>query len=98
MDLNVDVLKKVKNNFHVNLELKDKNGNLISKNKYMLLIGNHTAAAKEFKAMGNEIRQRNATYKYSNYNQFFDKLTGENGEVYESETDTIIARGFKTKN
>ncbi|WP_282147771.1 glycoside hydrolase family 2 protein [Algibacter lectus] len=98
LDLNVDVLKKVKNNFHVNLELKDKNSNLISKNKYMLLIGNHTAAAKEFKAMGNEIRQRNATYKYSNYNQFFDKLTGENGEVYESETDTIIARGFKTKN
>ncbi|SFC05102.1 beta-mannosidase [Algibacter lectus] len=98
LDLNVDVLKKVKSNFYVNLELKDKNGNLISKNKYMLLIGNHDNAGKEFKAMGNEIRQRNAIYKYSNYNQFFDKLTGENGEIYESKTDTIIARGFKTKN
>ncbi|WP_405295520.1 glycoside hydrolase family 2 protein [Algibacter sp. Ld11] len=96
-DLNTDVLKKVKNNFYINLELKDKKGQIISINKYMLLIGDHNQAAKEFKAMGNEIRKRNALYKYSNYNQFFDKLTGENGEEYQSKTDTIIARGFKTK-
>ncbi|WP_232333192.1 glycoside hydrolase family 2 protein [Mariniflexile maritimum] len=96
-DLKADVLKKLENNFYVNLELKDNNGKVISKNKYMLLIGDHDKAAQQFKLMGDEIRQRNGTYKYSNYNQFFDKLTRENGEEYESETDTVTARGFKIK-
>ncbi|WNH11943.1 glycoside hydrolase family 2 protein [Thalassobellus suaedae] len=96
-DLKADVLKNIKDNFYVHLELKDKTGEIISKNNYMLLIGDHDKAAKEFKAMGSEIRQRNETYKYSNYNQFFDKLTRENGAEYESQTDTVTARGFKIK-
>jgi beta-mannosidase len=96
-DIKTDNLKKVKSNFYVKLELKDQNGVVISTNKYQFLIGDHDQAAKEFKEMGAEIRKRDGIYKYSNYNQFYDKLTRENGEEYESETDTVIARGFKNK-
>jgi beta-mannosidase len=96
-DIKTDNLKKVKSNFYVKLELKDQNGVVISTNKYQFLIGDHDQAAKEFKEMGAEIRKRDGIYKYSNYNQFYDKLTRENGEEYESEIDTVIARGFKNK-
>ena len=88
------VLKKVKKNFYVTLELQDAKGKVISSNEYMFLIGDQKEASKKFKAMGAEIRERNQTYTYGNYYKFFDKLSGENGKEYETKRDTVKSRGF----
>lgn len=94
---NIDkkVLKKVTNHFHIELTLENKDGELISSNSYRLLIGDQKEAAARFKEMGQEIKDRNAEFSYGNYYRFFDQFTGENGQNYESQTDTIKTRGFK---
>ncbi|MEO8174741.1 MAG: sugar-binding domain-containing protein [Sediminibacterium sp.] len=93
-DIDANVLAKVNEKFFINLVLTGADGKKLSQNKYMFLIGDQQQAAKKFKQMGNEIRKRDGIYTYPNYFQFFDKMIGENGEIYESETDTIRARGF----
>ncbi|SNR31196.1 beta-mannosidase [Lutibacter agarilyticus] len=94
-ELEADVLKKVQNNFYVTMELTDENGTILSSNEYMFLIGNQKEASEKFKVMGEKIRERNGIYSYGNYYKFFDILTGENGEEYESEKDIIKPRGFE---
>ena len=44
--------------------------------------------------MGKKMRERNGIYTYGNYYRFFEKLTGENDQEYQSKTDTIKAKGF----
>ncbi|MGY6649815.1 glycoside hydrolase family 2 protein [Wenyingzhuangia sp. IMCC45574] len=90
-----DVLRKVKKYFYVTLELKDKKGEVLSTNEYMLLIGDQKKAAAKFKKMGAEVRERNRKYTYGNYYRFFDKYSGDNKGELDSKTDKIETRGFK---
>ncbi|NIJ45862.1 beta-mannosidase [Wenyingzhuangia heitensis] len=94
LEINQKILKRVKKNFYVTLELKDKKGNVISENDYMLLIGDQQKASAQFKKMGEEVRNRNRKYTYGNYYKFYDKYSGDNKEELESKLDTIKTRGF----
>ncbi|SDX79045.1 beta-mannosidase [Lutibacter oricola] len=94
IEFEAKVLKKVKKNFYVEVELTDSNGTVLSSNNYMFLIGDQKADAAKFDKMGEEIRNRNTEYSYGNYYRFFEKMTGENKKTLESKTDTIKTRGF----
>ncbi|WP_298368318.1 sugar-binding domain-containing protein [uncultured Lutibacter sp.] len=93
--LEANVLKNVKKNFYVTMELSDDKGTVLSSNEYMFLIGNQKEASDQFKKMGEKIRERNGIYTYGNYYRFFEKLTGENKQELESKTDVIKTRGFE---
>ncbi|QCX40309.1 beta-galactosidase [Aureibaculum algae] len=94
-ELEANILKNVQKNFYVTMELTSENGTTLSSNEYMFLIGDKKEASEKFNVMGEEIRDRNSIYSYGNYYQFFDKLTGENGEKQESEKEPVKARGFE---
>ena len=93
-ELEEKVLKTVKKHFYVKMDLADEYGTVLSSNEYMFLIGNKKDASEKFKVMGEKIRERNEIYSYGNYYRFFDTLTGEKGQEYESKTDTIKPREF----
>ncbi|MDV7186040.1 beta-galactosidase [Lutibacter sp. TH_r2] len=94
LEIEAKVLKKVKKNFYVEVELTNKDGEVLSSNNYMFLIGDQRGDAEKFKKMGEEIRNRNSEYSYGNYLRFFDQIIGANKKEYESKTDTIKTRGF----
>ena len=92
-DVNQDVLAKVDQSFTVELELVDKDGEQLSTNEYMLLIGDQQQASVQFKEMGKEVNQTIGKYTYGNYYRFFPELNGEQG--WDSETEIPRAKGFE---
>lgn len=92
------VLKTVDKKFYVELKLKDKKGNEISHNDYFFLIGDQAEATKYFnewklERLANE--NDNAHGGYGSYYHFFPALTGEDGQKYESGTQTPRAHGYE---
>ncbi|WP_430934182.1 glycosyl hydrolase 2 galactose-binding domain-containing protein [Saccharicrinis sp. 156] len=90
-----EVLKTVKDKFHVNLELINKKGEMISKNDYFFLIGDQEAARKKYNAWKDErVKQENLHGRYGSYYHFFEEFTEQGGKKYESGTQTPRAIGF----
>ncbi|MGD1893524.1 MAG: glycoside hydrolase family 2 protein [Cyclobacteriaceae bacterium] len=92
-DISQDVLAKVDQSFRIELELVGEDGEQLSTNEYLLLIGDQEQASAQFKEMGREINQTIGKYTYGNYYRFFPELNGEQG--WDSETDTPRAKGFE---
>ncbi|TXE07104.1 beta-galactosidase [Seonamhaeicola algicola] len=90
-NITANVLNKVNKRFFVNLELKNTNGVVVSKNDYFFLIGNQKEATKKFNAWGKERQKLEAEYGYPNYYRFYDDHTNE---TYQTKTQTPKARGF----
>ncbi len=94
VSVSANVLEKVNEQLFVELELKDANGKIISKNDYFFLIGNQLEASAAFKEMGTARKKIEAKYKYGNYYQFFDTLIDEGDKAYQSGIEIPRARGF----
>ncbi len=89
------VLKTVKEKFYVELELKNKKGEVISHNDYFFLIGDQAEATKyfnEWQKIRLESENADGGAGYGSYYHYFPALTGE--EKYESGTQTPRAYGF----
>ena len=89
------VLKTVKEKFYVELELKNKKGEVISHNDYFFLIGDQAEATKHFNEWQKirlESENADGGAGYGSYYHYFPALTGE--EKYESGPQTPRAYGF----
>ncbi len=60
--------------FFVELRLRDADGNVLSKNRYMLLAGDQEAARRHMQELGRRMVQRQREYNYGNYYRFFPQL------------------------
>lgn len=89
------VLKSVDKKFYVQLELKNKRGDILSKNDYFFLIGDQKAATEKFNAWRLErLEQENNHGAYGSYYHFFKEFTGQDGAKYESGNQVPRAIGF----
>ena len=91
------MLSRVEEKFTIHLSLKDKSGKIISSNEYLFLIGDQAKATKQFNAMRQSMVEKNGKYSYGNYYRFFDEMTKENGQDYQSDTEHPKAKGFNQK-
>jgi beta-mannosidase len=64
--------------FHVHLSLWDADGNRLSQNRYMLLIGDQADARQRMKAMGQEQGESSKAFTYGNYYRFFPDMLQQN--------------------
>ncbi|WP_298534374.1 glycoside hydrolase family 2 protein [uncultured Algibacter sp.] len=96
-DISADVLSEVDKQIFVELELKDSKGNVLSSNDYFFLIGDQKEATQKFIQMRDARRVLETKYGYGNYYRFFNDVTGEEGQNYQSETETPRASGFEKK-
>lgn len=89
------VLKGVEGKFYVNLELVNKDGEIISHNDYFFLIGDQKAATLYYNKWKDErVEQENKHGRYGSYYHFFKELTGQDGARYEGQNQRPIAIGF----
>ncbi len=96
-DINWRVLSGVKEKFYVEMSLKDKSGKELSANNYFFLIGDQKEATKVMNAMNKEEAASIAKYTNGNYLRYFPMVTGEDGESWQSSTQTPRAKGYGEK-
>ncbi len=94
LDVSADVLESVKDQFMVYLVMKDKKGNVLSANEYMLLIGDNAEAMAEYEKYLIQRREAEQIYPYGSYYRFFPEMIRKDGKDYNSETETPRAEGF----
>ncbi len=95
-DIKADVLAKADKRFFVEMELKSKEGKIISSNNYFFLIGDQKAAAARFQEMKDErLKLENKYGGYGTYYFEFDELIREKNKDYQSGQDIPKARGFE---
>jgi beta-mannosidase len=94
-ELNFDILKNLRDMFHIELKLLNKNGSQISKNKYTLLIGDQHKASEKMKAMGKTFRERLKGFDGANYYRYFPDVSREGGRDWQSGREQPKADGFK---
>lgn len=92
--IETELPKKMEGEFTMELTLSDATGKQISRSDYLFLIGDQTAAKKQFKEWGVQLRAKNLKYTYGNYYRFFPELTREQGKDYQSDTEHPRASGF----
>ena len=91
-----DLLASVKEKFYVTLEMKDKDGKVISANDYFFLIGDQQEATKYYNEWEKErVKQENLHGRYGSYYHFFKEFTGQDGAKYESGNQIPRAIGFE---
>ena len=86
------VAKNIVDRFSVRLALLNHEGEEISSNEYLLLIGDQEAARKRMKELGQARSSRTLEYTYGNYYDFFPKLSGE--VPMDGQKDIPRASGF----
>ena len=97
VNISADILFGLEDKFFVELALNDDTGKLISNNNYFFLVGNQAQASAQFKEMGKRLVEKNSKYTYGNYYRFFDSMTRQNGQDYETDNEKPKAQGFKKK-
>ncbi len=93
-DIDWSVLSGVEQKFYVELSLKNKQGQELSANHYFFLIGDQAASTKVMNRMNVEEAKSIAKYTNGNYLRYFPAMVGEDGQNYNSQTETPRARGF----
>ncbi len=89
-----DVLSTVDEKFFVELSLVDKHGGEISSNEYFFLIGDQAQATIEFNKMNKQMGESISKHTSGNYLRYYPAFVNEEGESYQSGTQTPRAKGF----
>ena len=89
-----DIAGQAKKYFTVRLSLTDDQGEEISANEYMLLIGDQTAARKKMRELGSLLSESSNEFTYGNYYRFFPEMINQNDRDWQSETQIPRAAGF----
>ncbi|WP_146528686.1 glycoside hydrolase family 2 protein [Novipirellula artificiosorum] len=77
---------QVETQFHIQLSLLDREGESLSQNQYMLLIGDQAEARNRMKAMGQEKSSSNNVFTYGNYYRYFPDMIQQNDNDWQSQT------------
>ncbi|TXG36086.1 glycoside hydrolase family 2 protein [Seonamhaeicola maritimus] len=84
------------NQFHVKLKLTDKSGEVISENKYLLLVGDERVDLPRLREIGQEARDKKEKYGSHNYLRYFEGLSGERG-VKQADEEIPTVKEFNLK-
>ncbi|MBK1878960.1 glycoside hydrolase family 2 protein [Pelagicoccus mobilis] len=87
-------LKRVEKRFYVEVALRNRSGEMLSENEYMLLIGDQEAASAEYKRWGQEVGQKRREHGSANYLRYYPDMIREDGTDLKSDTETPRASGF----
>ncbi|WP_025761192.1 glycoside hydrolase family 2 protein [Dyadobacter tibetensis] len=90
-------LDKVNSEFYVTLKLIGDQGQELSTNDYLFLIGDQQEASRTFKEMGKTMKKHISKYGAGNYFEYFPDLMGEGEQKINSDLDIPRARGFEPK-
>ncbi|MDV7185912.1 beta-galactosidase [Lutibacter sp. TH_r2] len=77
--VNCKVPGKLGDQFHVKIEMKDKSGEVVSENSYLLLVGDEKVDLPRLREIGKEARDKKAKYGSHNYLRYFEGLNGAKG-------------------
>ncbi|SDW34944.1 beta-mannosidase [Lutibacter oricola] len=70
---------KLGDQFHVEIEMKDKSGKVVSENNYLLLVGDEKVDLPRLREIGQEAIDKKAKYGSHNYLRYFEGLNGARG-------------------
>lgn len=93
-DVSADVLTSVEDQFTVHLVMKDEEGQVVSSNEYMLLMGDQAAASARYKEYLEERRAKQQIHPYGTYYRFYPDMIRKDGKDYKSGTEIPRAEGF----
>lgn len=89
-----DIARQAKKYFTVNLSLTDDQGEDISANEYMLLIGDQQAARRKMRELGSDMSDSSNEFTYGNYYRFFPDMVKQKDGDWQGETQVPRAAGF----
>lgn len=67
---------KLGDQFHVDIEMKNKSGNVVSENKYLLLVADEKVDLPRLREIGQEAIDKKEKYGSHNYLRYFEGLNG----------------------
>jgi beta-mannosidase len=77
--INCKVPGKLGDRFYVEIEMKDNSNEIVSENKYLLLVGDEKVDLPKLREIGQEARDKKEKYGSHNYLRYFEGLNGARG-------------------
>ena len=87
---------KLGDKFYVEIELTDKSGEVVSKNKYLLLVADEKVDLPKLREIGQEAIDKKAKYGSHNYLRYFEGLNGTPG-VKQADEKMPVVKEFEQK-
>ena len=90
-----DIADQVDNHFQVELSLVNGQGQEISCNQYLLLIGDQQEATKRMQQMQQDQQKKTTAFTYGNYYRFFPDMTNQGNRDWQGQMQVPRASGFE---
>ena len=89
---------KLGDKFHVEIEMEDKSGNIVSENKYLLLVADEKVDLPRLREIGQEAIDKKEKYGSHNYLRYFEGLNGARGIKQADEVMPTVKEFDNNKN